>query len=374
MPTLKRSHTLGRRTFLQSAVSAAMISGIGRVTAQERAGDERRAGGSPSALGMATATFAVRLTQGSDIMRANEASLPASAFFDLCRRFGTGGGQVGVAQLESQEPEYLKRLRGEIEAHRLFIELSVFGRTIEDLDAFDRAARTARDLGAKRLRAALLSGRRYETFESRQAWDEFTARWRKALPALVPVLDRYDLQLGIENHRDYLAHELAQVLATIGSPRLGVCVDFGNNLSLLEDPTETVSTLAPYTVTTHIKDMALRPIDRGFKLSEVPLGTGILPLAHLVDIVRKAKPDVHFCLEMITRDPLIVPYKDDRYWVTFNGRDAARIQRFEASILTRASTGPLPHISGLTPAEQVAAEDENLRQSVAYAKNTLKIT
>jgi hypothetical protein len=119
--------------------------------------------------------------------------------------------------------------------------------------------------------------------------------------------------------------------------------------------------------------MAVRSIDRGFELSEVPLGTGMLPLAQLVDIVRKAKPDVHFCLEMITRDPLVVPYKDDKYWVTFDGRDAARIERFERTVLSRAWTKPLPRITGLTPPEQLAAEDENLRQSVKYAKETLKI-
>ncbi|PYQ21574.1 MAG: xylose isomerase, partial [Acidobacteria bacterium] len=115
----------------------------------------------------------------------------------------------------------------------------------------------------------------------------------------------------------------------------------------------------------------VRPCEGGFELSEVPLGRGILPLERMIDTVRKARPDVHFCLEMITRDPLRVPYLEDGYWVTYERRDRAREDAFRAAVLAKASAGPLPRIAGLTPVEMLAAEDDNVRACVTYAKGTL---
>ena len=82
--------------------------------------------------------------------------------------------------------------------------------------------------------------------------------------------------------------------------------------------------------------MALRPYEGGFELSEVPLGTGICPLAKMIEVLRQARPRLPMCLEMITRDPLKVPYRDDGYWASFGGRDAARIAAFEARVLSKA--------------------------------------
>jgi hypothetical protein len=117
--------------------------------------------------------------------------------------------------------------------------------------------------------------------------------------------------------------------------------------------------------------MAVRPYENGFELSEVPLGRGILPLARMIEILRKARPDVDFCLEMITRDPLKVPYLEDGYWVTYERRDPARIEAFRAAVLSKSSRDPLPRITGLTPERMLAAEDDNVRACVAYAKGTL---
>jgi hypothetical protein len=119
--------------------------------------------------------------------------------------------------------------------------------------------------------------------------------------------------------------------------------------------------------------MAVRPYDEGFELSEVAVGDGITPLQKIVSTLRKHRSDVKICLEMITRDPLKVPYKSDQYWVTYEKRDEARIRKFENSGLKRAWTKPLPRITGLSAGQALALEDENLRRSAEYAKKTLKL-
>jgi 3-oxoisoapionate decarboxylase len=322
-------------------------------------------------FGLAYTSFAVRLLQGRDILRADAARLTARAFFELCQQFGAAGGQVDLSQIPNDES--IASLREWAQKHGLFAELSIPARALESVEAFDRAADVARSLGASRLRVALLSGRRYETFETADAWQSFAGRWRDALFRIKPAVERHGLRLGIENHKDWTATELAELLGKLNSPFIGACVDFGNNLAFLEDPVHVVSTLAPWVVTTHLKDMAVRRYEKGFELSEVPLGAGILQLSDMIGVLRHARPDVHFCLEMITRDPLKVPYLEDRFWAPFGGRSAERVARFEASVLTRASAVPLPRMTGLSPAEQLAAEDDNVRRSEAFARTVLKI-
>ena len=63
----------------------------------------------------------------------------------------------------------------------------------------------------------------------------------------------------------------------------------------------------------------------------MPLGQGMLPLDRYVRAIRSARPDAALCLEMITRDPLRVPFRSERYWVAFErrARAPARLQAFE---------------------------------------------
>ena len=350
-----------RRDFLISATAVTLPSALDR--------------GVPAArgrFGIAYTSFVIRMLRGRDVLRGGTAAgLPAEAFVELVRSFGGSGCQIDLAQLAATEGPETRRVREALERHRLFVELSVPARSLEDPEAFARGARAARELGARRWRVALLSGRRYEDFHRMEDWRTFVERWRKALPRAAGWLEREGLQAGIENHKDYLGIELAELLRSVGSPHLGACVDFGNNLALLEDPLATVEALAPFAVTTHLKDMAVRPCEGGFELSEVPLGQGILPLARMVDTLQKARPDVDFCLEMITRDPLRVPYLEDGYWVTHAGRDRAREEAFRAAVLAKARAEPLPRITGLTPERMLAAEDDNVRACVAYARGTL---
>ncbi len=188
-----------------------------------------------------------------------------------------------------------------------------------------------------------------------------------------PWIEAHALPVGIENHKDWLGPELAGWLKRLDSPYVGACLDFGNNVALLEDPMETVEALAPHVVTTHLKDMAVTIDEDGFLLSEVPLGTGLLPLGRMIEAVRRVRPDVHLCLEMLTRDPLDVPYKQDRYWVTRGPRDEKAVERFVTDVLGKAWTRPLPATRGLPLEAAVRAEDENIRLCVTHAKDVLKL-
>jgi sugar phosphate isomerase/epimerase len=326
-------------------------------------------------LGLAYTSFAVRMLQGRDIMQSTAAALPAAAFVQLCIDAGAAGCQIDLSQIEAVDVVSLARLRTAIEAGGLFVELSIPSAALETRDAFDAMLAVARALGVSRARTALLMGRRYESFATMDDWRRFASRWRSTLTRIAPMVEDTGLIVGVENHKDWLATELRTLLDEVGSPSIGACLDFGNNLALLEDPEAVVDILAPRVVTTHVKDMAVRETADGFEMAEVPLGAGLLPLARMMATIRAVQPDARLVLEMITRDPLPVPIRHDRYWMTREPHERAAAEAFAASLMRQATNAAptairtLPQTSGLSPEAAVALEDDHVRACLSYARH-----
>jgi hypothetical protein len=121
--------------------------------------------------------------------------------------------------------------------------------------------------------------------------------------------------------------------------------------------------------------MAVQSYEDGFLLSEVPLGEGLLDLAHWVKTLRARIPEIPFDLETITREPLKIPVFTQKYWATFDdsvsplpGRDLARVLEL---VRKNPPKSPLPKITGLSLAEQAKREDENNQKSIDYARAKL---
>jgi sugar phosphate isomerase/epimerase len=156
------------------------------------------------------------------------------------------------------------------------------------------------------------------------------------------------------------------------SEYLGVCLDFGNNISLLDDPMHVVEKLAPYAVSTHLKNMAVEPYGDGFLLSEVLLGDGFLDLQRIISLVRQSRPKTRFSLEMITRDPLKVPCLNDSYWVSFPDRNGLYLAR-TLKFVQKQRPQSLPRISQLSRDAQIQTENENVIACLRYAREHLDL-
>ena len=286
-----------------------------------------------------------------------------------CHAIGANGVQIGVGGWTS---DFVGQVRDVREELGLYLEGQIRLPWKEgDLPRFEKEISQAREAGATIVRAVCLSGRRYETFETLEAFNEFKAASMAAIQRAEPILKNRQVKLGIENHKDWRIDELVALMHHFDSEWIGVTLDTGNNMSLLEDPMEVVHALAPYTVTTHFKDMNVKEYEEGFLLSEVPLGEGILGLKEVVDTCKKHNPQVTLNLEMITRDPLKIPCKTDRYWETFdavNGRDLARTLRMVESA---SPDSVLPSVSDKTEEQRLAFEEENVLKSFQYAREEL---
>jgi len=152
----------------------------------------------------------------------------------------------------------------------------------------------------------------------------------------------------------------------LNSRHVGACVDFGNSIALLEDPMQVVQELAPFAFTTHVKDMAVEEYDRGFLLSEVPLGEGFLDLAKMIETLRRHQAELRFNLEMITRDPLQVPCLDGKYWASSEGLSGKYLAQTLSLVRRHKPQQPLPRIRGLSKDQQLALEEKNVKKCLNY--------
>ena len=286
-----------------------------------------------------------------------------------CHSIGAGGIQTTV---NGWAIDFGKKVRDEREKLGMYLEGSIgLPKTPEDVARFEKEALAAKEAGATILRTACLSGRRYETFKTEAEWVTFKENSLKSIRLAEPIVKKHQMKLAVENHKDWRAAELKQIIQDLNSEWVGVTLDFGNNVSLLEDPMEVIRILAPLAFSTHVKDMGVQAFDKGFLLSEVPLGTGIVDLKEAVSLCQNYNPSVTFSLEMITRDPLQIACLEESYWATFEQPTAQELAK--ALRLVRDHTYPtsLPTVADLNSEQRLAFEEENVVKCLEYSRKEL---
>ncbi len=318
-----------------------------------------RAAAPRTAMGIATTCY-MTVARPKDTM----------AFLDHAIAIGAGGIQAGLSSLE---PAWIEKLRDRLRQQQMYLEVMVGLPKAGDA-TFERTVAAAKAAGAHCVRAACLGGRRYETFAELAAWQRFVADSRAAIDRALPVVEKHGIPLALENHKDWTAEEMAALLREKNHPWLGVCLDTGNNISLLDDPMAVVETLAPYAVSTHIKDMGVEASPEGFLLSEMVFGEGLLDLQQVVDVIRSARPKTRFTLEMITRNPLVVPCLSEKYWATFPERPGRYLARTLKLVREQQFRQALPRIDDLPKPAQLQLEDDNVRACLHYARTRLALS
>jgi sugar phosphate isomerase/epimerase len=268
--------------------------------------------------------------------------------------------------------DFAKKVRDQREKLGMYLEGSIgLPKTKDEVPTFESEVKSAKEAGAKVLRTACLSGRRYENFHSAEEFQAFKSKALQSMHLAIPVLQRHKMKLAIENHKDWKAAELAAIIRDFDSEWLGVTLDFGNNVSLLEDPDEVIKILAPLAFSTHIKDMGVKKYSDGFLLSEVPLGEGIVDVKAGVNLCRKYNPAITFSLEMITRDPLKIPCLTEDYWATFEEMKGKDFEKMMAMVEKKEFKSQLPSTSNLDSEGKLAFEEANVLECLRYSRKVI---
>ena len=343
---MRSEHVMNRRKFIGQTSAGLTLPHIAEAFSESR---------SPHKLGIASTSY-------STAWRPND----TLEFLEHCHALGAAGIQAPIRG-------DLKKIRDRAGQTGMYIEAMVSLPHASDTSGFEAALKNAQAVGAVALRSACLPTRRYETFSTFAAWQQFVSASHKSIETALPILDRYKIPLGLENHKDWTADEMSALLSQYSSEYLGVCLDFGNNISLLDDPMYVIEKLVPYVVTTHVKNIAVEPCDDGFLLSEVVLNDGLLDLRRITSLIHQSRPRARFSLEMITRNPLVIPCLADKYWITFPDRNGIFLARTLKLVEKERSPQPLPRISQLERNEQLRIEEQNVVACLRYAGEALNL-
>ena len=137
-----------------------------------------------------------------------------------------------MTQIDLEWAHRTRRMKEELD---MYVEVQTF-LPREDSAVFEHAVDVAKEAGATSLRVVCLLGRRYEMFDTLEGWKTAVAGFHKQIAAALPIVEKYKMPLGIENHKDWRVDEQVALLRQYDSEYLGVSLDTGNNLTVLDDP------------------------------------------------------------------------------------------------------------------------------------------
>lgn len=214
--------------------------------------------------------------------------LTALGLLERARALGVGvvqtGPNLGFDRLSAAEQDAFIQT-----AHDWGIELEVGTRGL-DYDHLVGQVALARRMGAKLVRTLPEIGGKYAVDGRLIA---------PAARAILPVLEREQVRLGIENGRTPGA-ELRAALDEIGSPWVGVVLDMVNSLAVPEGWREATRLLAPHVMCVHYKDFTIRRAWHmmGFICEGAPAGQGMVDTAWLLEALKASPYDFNVLVEL----------------------------------------------------------------------------
>ena len=169
-----------------------------------------------------------------------------------------------------------------------------------------RALGHARQIGAPVMR--IVGSSLMFRFEDHQEQiRRLVAQLREAVRAAAD----HGIKLAIENHIDFTAKEILQLIEEVDSPHLGINFDTGNFARLLDDPVKGMELLAKHTLATHIKDLRVNPaaaVDDWYFFSTTPVGRGFIDNLRIARLLHAADYQGFLAMEL---DFLHPDFNDD---------------------------------------------------------------
>lgn len=177
------------------------------------------------------------------------------------------------------------------------------------------------------------------------------------------------LKIAIENHAgDMQARELKLLIEESGKDFVGACIDSGNPCWVLEDPKLTLETLAPYVLTSHVRDSSVWRTPEGIQVQWVRSGEGNVGLDQFIRRYAELCPGRALSAEVICIPSRNYAIYDPNFWGPYKTVPAWEFSRF----LQIADSGkPLPAFPKLSKEEAVARELEDLTVSLAWMREQL---
>ena len=361
-----QSSLLPRRDFVKSLVLAGAGVATGWPTLAQQTGSTRRAG--TTKLGLDN--FSVRAM-----------AWKAPALIDYAAALQTDSLFISdLDALENFEENYLKGLTSTAADKGLQIHLGTWsicptstrfnkkwGTAEEHLKLGLRAARA---LGSPVLRVILGSGEDRKTEGGIEARIQDTAKVCKACRNL--AVDA-GVKIAVENHAgDMQAWELVTLIEEAGKDYVGANMDSGNATWTMEDPLASLEILAPYVLTTSLRDSAVWESANGATVQWTAMGEGTVDLKAYFQRFAELCPNVPVHIETISGFNREIPYLKEDFWKVWPKARARDFARFVA--LARKGQAREPYKAPQDKDKKIAEQEyqkAELERSLKYCKETL---
>jgi sugar phosphate isomerase/epimerase len=172
--------------------------------------------------------------------------------------------------------------------------------------------RVAHALGSPVIRVVLGSRDDRRTEGGIRARIADTVRVLKSQQSLAADLG---VRVAVENHAgDMHSLELVDLVEAAGKDYVGVNLDAGNAVWTLEDPLENLKNLAPYVLTTSLRDSVAWKSDRGVTVQWTAMGAGMVDWKAYFEYFAQHCPDAPVNIETISGFNHELPVNDAQYW------------------------------------------------------------
>jgi sugar phosphate isomerase/epimerase len=314
---------------------------------------------------------------GVDLFSVRSQGWTAFEHLDYAAKFGARVVHFSeIRFLGSLDDDHVKKVAAY--ANKLGISLEIGMRSICPTSTlFDPQQGTAEDQLKKVIRAANLAGSRLvrcflgsmadrQTSLPLSGHIENTARVLRNCRQY--ALD-HNVRVAVENHAgDMQARELKSLIELAGQDFVGAVIDSGNPVWALEDPHLTLEILAPYILTSHVRDSYLWKTPEGIAVQWTRMGEGNVDIAAWVKRYRELCPGKALSMEIIVTGARKFSIFEHKFWDAYRDTPAWEFSRF-LSLAEKGSARTDP--PKLEKDAALAKERRDLELSIEYTKSLL---
>ncbi len=314
---------------------------------------------------------------GIDLFSVRSQGWTAFEHLDYAAKFGARVVHFSeIRFLGSLEDDHVKKVAAH--AKKLGITLEIGMRSIcPTSTSFDPKQGTAEEQLKRVIHAAHLADSRLVrcflgTMADRQSSTPLEGNIEntaKTLRACRTFAQDHNIKVAVENHAgDMQARELKGLIELAGKDFTGAVIDSGNPVWALEDPHLTLETLAPYILTSHVRDSYLWKTPEGIAVQWTRMGEGNVDIAGWVKRYRELCPGKALSMEIIVTGQRKFQVFEQKFWEAYRNTPAWEFSRF----LALAEKGsPQPDPPKLEMDAAAIKERRDLELSIEYTKKLL---
>ena len=311
---------------------------------------------------------------GLDLFSLRSQGWSAFELLDFAKKHGASSAHFSEPRfLGSLKPDHLQRVREHADKLGLALEVG-FGSICQTSTRFAAGEGSAQEQLLGMFAAARILGSPFVrcylgSADDRKSGIPLEKHIENTIAACRSVRDhegRRGIKIAVENHAgDLQALQLKQLIEEAGKDYVGALLDPGNAAWSLEDPHHTLEVLAPYALTTGIRDSRIWQEGAAIAVMWTPLGKGNVEIDRWARRFGELRPDLPFSLEIInTASPRKFAVRDPRFWEHYRDVPAWVYEGFAA----RARSGE-PYAA--PDGDPVERQRRDVAADMAYSRRLL---